>query len=65
VSQVLCLPETEVMNLNFKEMNLDSLDKLDMVCRLEQIFPTVKFGNRKLPEFNTPTDIVNFINSAA
>jgi acyl carrier protein len=53
------------MNLNFKEMNLDSLDKLDMVCRLEQIFPTVKFGNRKLPEFNTPTDIVNFINSAA
>lgn len=65
VSQVLCLSEDEVAEVNFKECKLDSLDMLDMVCRLENTFPTVNFDSKKLPEFTTPTDIVNYINSAA
>lgn len=51
-------------NMSFKEMEVDSLDKMDLFFRLEEKF-NISFPNEEIAKMKVLEDVVNFIHKHA
>lgn len=51
-------------NMSFKEMEVDSLDKMDLFFRLEEKF-NISFPNEEIAKMKVLKDVVNFIQKHA